>query len=168
MKVILVSGLWALGCPIWPNITRAFQKHLPWADYPVEERLILDANDSRKIHALTGSVVDKYRGNEELIVVGHSMGGVWACDIADALASQVMAVVTIFSPHAFTTRGKNLTMQTIVSFGGIRDQLVPAAATRHPQSTAHEDIDSDHLDDLVTNFELAEQIAATTMRHIIF
>lgn len=164
MMVILVSGLWTYQCPIWPNIRSAYERYLPSARFEIAEIAFCQPVDWR-IQNLIRSVIKHCRDAGDLLLIGHSMGGVWAHEIARELAPQVRGIVTIFSPLGYMKCEKN-TAIPIVSFGATRDELVPARKTRHPQSWEHEDLECNHLHDLAENPALAEQIAATTMRHI--
>lgn len=164
MMVIQVSGLWTYKCPIWPNIRKAYEKYLPAARFRIAEIAYCQPVDLRIPH-LIRSVVKHCRDAGDLLLIGHSMGGIWAHEIAQELAPQVRGIVTIFSPLAYMNCEKNSAIP-IVSFGATRDELVPARKTRHPLSCEHEDLECNHLQDLAENPALAEQIAATTMRHI--
>src|SRR5262249_6510427 len=55
-----------------------------------------------RLRRFTDCLIEKYDDGVDTLLVGHSIGGVLACAIAASCKeSEVVGVVTIFSPHRF-------------------------------------------------------------------
>lgn len=166
MRIIGIVGIeWdpSIGA-MWQHIGCAFKAHYPESEMYVEETLYSLWN-IQKMKELVDHIVQKHDTGEDVLLVGHSMGGVLACAAASRFKKSVVrGVVTIFSPHGVCLGifprllGTEELKVPVVSFGAWYDHLVPWG-TEHPQSCSHTRLWTDHYQELYQNKELARQIA---------
>lgn len=108
-----------------------------------------------------------------MILVGHSMGGIVACAVANkCVRSRVCAVVTIFSPNAalqglypWLLGASQAPEAPIICFGGKWDRLVPIG-TRHRKAKFYRKIPSNHLGHLAT-YEISSLIARNVRSQLV-
>jgi alpha-beta hydrolase superfamily lysophospholipase len=129
--------------------------------------------DFERLQGFRDHLVAKYDDGIPTLIVGHSMGGVIACAIADRFEkTEVRGIVTIYSPHTFLReifpRGLDAPRELrpkIVSFGAIGDMIV-LWGTRHPDATRHFRVLSTHRGSLVRNRRLSQIIAYRAKREL--
>ncbi len=177
MKFILFAGTWYRGDhyeKIWANLVFALKERYPGATF-VYKHAWYQPWDIEKIQSLgERAVLDEDTG-EDVVLLGHSMGGVNACGIAGQFKrSRVRGIVTIFSPHTmggwllpFLNFARMVYPNVpaprapIISFGGWFDPLVWFFFTRHPNAVHHVNVISDHHYMLGLNKGVASSIAET-------
>jgi alpha-beta hydrolase superfamily lysophospholipase len=181
MKIVFIAGTWykkGAYLPIWGNVSRALRAHYPDATF-VYKQAWYHLWELEKMKALSDSIVAEEDTGEDILLVGHSMGGIMACGIAKQFKqSRVLGIVTIFSPHEL---GKYLPrldfykkiyggvsdpQVPIISFGGYLDPLVWWWRSRHPRSMHHVNFLSDHRFLLGWRKHIAETIASITREYI--
>lgn len=173
MHIIAISGIW---CPeqtiaIWEPMLRAFKKNFPFARMSVEQEGGIWPWDIARMNDFCDRIVARHDEGGKTLLLGHSMGGVFATAIANRFRrTPVFGVVTIFSPHLFFgglypwLLGETERVRApIVSFGASDDELV-WWGTRHPQSISHTTLLSTHYVSLLTSPELVDEIATTTKK----
>ncbi len=155
---------------MWEHLGAAFVHAFPGSDNAVEREFYLPwQTDAMRTYA--ERILIKHDSGEELLLVGHSMGGVIACAIAPRFAhSKVRGIVTIFSPHMYLgghfsrALGAGKVRIPLISFEAAWDAWVPYG-TRHPQSREHTLLETDHVFGLIRNAAWATQIAGVAKRH---
>ncbi|MBC7836292.1 hypothetical protein H7X87_00735 [Acetobacteraceae bacterium] len=168
MRIIAIVGVWnfqTLSRLMWPHFETAFKKQFPRASFSVEH-LWYSPWQGEKMRRFADSIVEKYDdGEEDILLLGHSMGGVIATAIASRFTkARVVQVVTVFSPHKFLggifprmlrSRRTNV---PVVSCSALLDWIVLWGA-RHPDAVRHARINCDHLFGLLLSKGPAEKIA---------
>lgn len=181
MKIVLIAGTWYRKKAyesIWRHLRRSLEERYPGVEI-VAESVWYQPWEIEKISAFNESILKKYDTGEDLVLIGHSMGGITACGIAPKFKmSRVLCIATIFSPH---TLGRwipflNFTKQlfpeslplktTMLSFGGLFDPLVWSFFTKHPKAVHHEVLPSDHRFILGWNPSLGEHIAKVIRNYV--
>ncbi len=181
MRIILIAGTWYSKSSydaIWGNLARELHERFPEAHIYYEQAQY-QLWDIGKIRALGEQIVAEHDCGEEVLLLGHSMGGIIACGIASKFKrSRVRGIVTVFSPH---TAGHWFGLPVpwldfsrlifghtthlsvpVISFGGLFDPLVPFVFSRHPQAARHANLPSDHRFMLGWNSEIARRIGEET------
>jgi surfactin synthase thioesterase subunit len=106
---------------------------------------------------LSSQILEEEDTDDDILLLGHSMGGIMACGLAPQFKKgRIRGVVTVFTPH---TLGRVIpaldyyriiygdlpsVSAPIISFGGMLDPLVWWCFTRHPRSVKHVYVASDH------------------------
>lgn len=170
MKIIGIVGIFdqeIAGNRFWHGFEEGFKNELGVTDFVVEHVFYLPWQ-SKKITDFSHDILKKYDKGDEILLVGHSFGGVIACAIAPQFSvSAVRAVVTINSPHKITAFYKyfNSTQKTlsmpVISFGSIFDYLVPFFLTRYP-GDHHFTLFANHLFAFLLSKRPARRIARKT------
>lgn len=159
MKIILIAGTWySKGSyePIWNNIAVALRERFPDAQF-VYKQAWYQLWHVEKMKGLSDSILRDEDTGGDILLVGHSMGGIMACGLAPRFVrSRVCGVITVCSPHTLGSIIPALDFHRLiygtesdpkaplVSFGGLLDPLVWWMFTRHPKSLRHVYIWSDH------------------------
>lgn len=146
MKVVCIVGI--TDCFLkelfWSRIISAFQKQFPGAECVVE-RIWYWPWEFAKIRAFAAKILDAHDVEGDLILVGHSMGGIIAVSIAEQFkCARVRAVTTFFSPHTFLwgyfARGIGSPLRAlrmpVVTFAAVPDHMV-WYGRRYPGSIHH-------------------------------
>ncbi len=119
-------------------------------------------------------IVQRHDKPGELLLVGHSLGGVLACAVAvRCVHAKLRGVVTIFSPHdmfkgKFTNElsAKELPPHVpILSFQARFDHMVPWGS-KHKSSKLHVVFQTDHTWGLITTSRWWDEIAQITAKNI--
>lgn len=172
-KIVLgINGVLCYDNPIWNTLKPAFLRHFPTAQCTVEEDTGLELWQLRRMQRFMSMVLEKYdRPQTELVLIGHSMGGLFASAIASRLQrAELVGVTTICSPNSNVWLYPLYLGATrrfdapVVSFGGARDRYV-LYGTRHPRAIYHQAIDCDHYESLSCNRQMAEWIASVSAKH---
>ena len=170
MRILGINGVWCHTNPIWNTLVPAFKEKFPDAQFVIEEDSGCWPTEVRRMRKFVDHLYDKYDDGVDALLVGHSMGGIYASALANRFQrSTVRGVVTIFSPHSFLggvfplVLGVTPLKAPIVSFRATRDMLV-WWGTKHRQSIAHTDLSCDHFVQLSRSKELAEKIADDTKK----
>jgi pimeloyl-ACP methyl ester carboxylesterase len=174
MKIVLIAGTWYredVYLSIWGNIQSALKYQYPEASF-VCKQAVYHLWNLDIMKSLGNSIVAEEDTGEDILLLGHSMGGIIACGIASKFKkSRVVGVVTIFSPHMLGkvipgldyTRilfGKREKIPApVISFGGAIDPLVWSMFTAHPNALHHEILWSDHRFLLGSSQEVSDRIA---------
>lgn len=173
MRVVMVNGIRTDPELDWQTFGNAFKRVLPEASFHVETEPWCKLREISRFRAFTERLVAKYDDGEDLLLVGHSLGGVIACAMQTRLVrTRVIGITTIHSPHRFffgiCTKlfGAGNVTAPVLSFQGLHDELV-WWGTRHPRAVLHIRNNSDHFIDLRDFPENAELIAETTVRMFI-
>lgn len=173
MLIIGINGVWCNQNPIWNTLRPAFLKQLPDSAFVVEEEKDCWPYEIGRLQQFGRDIVERHDTGEDMLLVGHSMGGVTACAIADQFQrSRIRGIVTIYSPHGAYLGIFSLLLQAtqilrvpIVTFGAWKDELLwLGLGTSHPQSKGHTVLKSNHYLDLVQNPAIAETIARESTR----
>jgi len=156
--------------PMWQHLEREFRSVFQVHAAVVEHAFYLPW-EYEKMRTYAEQVRLAHDTGDDVLIVGHSMGGVLACGIASRFTkSRVRGVVTIFSPHTYLggkfTRALGAEMITapLVSFGAKWDVWVPYG-TRHEKSREHMELDTDHVIGLMRNPQWARIIAQLAHKH---
>jgi surfactin synthase thioesterase subunit len=182
MKIILIAGAWytpSVYEGVWGNLEKSLAAQYPGATF-ARESVYFWPSEVEKVKDFAISIVQKHdREDEQILLVGHSMGGVIACGIAPLFKkSKVVGIVTIFTPHtmgAFLPRWNfyeryfpHAQSDTIpvVSFGGLLDPTVWFLFTRHSNAVFHRLVLSDHHVVLGRSTALSRLIAKSVRSHI--
>lgn len=174
MRIICVSGVWSYGNPIWDTIVPALAEELPVESHVHEEDTGLHPWEIARMRRFVQVTAARYDDGVETLLVGHSMGGIMACAMAEHFAkTHVLGIVSIFSPHqlfgGMFAQAHGLRPRPVaplVSFAAQRDELVWWGA-EHPHARLHVTLPSNHFTELVGNYDLAKRIA-TTVRRALF
>lgn len=144
--------------PMWKQIRRASKNEFP-ESYFASTRCYYWHYGKAKVEEYKQRILRMYdKEGDKILLVGQSMGGLHACDLAGQFKkAKVVGVVTINTPHNSWYGGfsryfggnKKLSVP-VVSFGATRDWLVPFG-TQHPQAIVHRMFDADHQEDLKVN-----------------
>jgi len=124
--------------------------------------------ESKIMRNLVRTLVERNDTGDDVLLLGHSMGGVIAHAMATHFVrSRVRGIVTVFSPHTYLWGqfGKQLEAQPIsdatpfITFEGTLDWLVPFGTAWHPQTWKHVRLVTDHQEGLMTDQRLWNTIA---------
>lgn len=158
MRILCITGAWCWRHPqpIWKNLMEALREAFPEADRNIAlgEISFLHPWQFSRMNAFCNRMVRKHDIGGDILIVGHSMGGVMGYEIAKRFKhTRVVGVATIFSPHTFLggmfpkklgthvcETGKDI---PVVSFQARIDQIVWWGA-EHPDAIYHEYVLSDH------------------------
>lgn len=173
MRIIGISGAWSINNPIWSLLGPAFIQQFK-GQFVVEEEHNCHPWHIARLSHFAKKIVRGYDDGAQTLLVGHSMGGLVACSIANKFKkSHVCGVVTICTPHQFPNRlfahmfGAGTKVNApIVSFGAKNDEVVWWGAA-HPQARRHITINSDHFFALADDHQLAHSIAQQS-KNILF
>jgi pimeloyl-ACP methyl ester carboxylesterase len=174
MRTIIlgINGVLCYDNPVWNTLMPAFLRYFPSAQCVVEEDTGLQLWQLRRMQRFMEMLCKKYdRPETKLILVGHSMGGLFASAIASRLQEAELAgVTTVCSPNSsvwmyplYLGAARRFDAPA-VSFGGARDRYV-LYGTRHPRAVYHQTIDCDHYESLSRNRQVAEWIASVSAKH---
>ena len=171
MRIIGISGVWSYDNPVWINLRKAFLREFPGARMVIEEESGCNPWEIRRLQDFADRLVRKYDDGTETLIVGHSMGGVIACAVADQFTrSAVRGIVSIYAPHHFFGGSFSRRLDAparpevpIISFQARYDEVV-WWGTRHKHTVEHTLLDSSHQTSLVANEKLAQKIAEITRR----
>lgn len=170
MRIVMISGILTPKEMQWDEMRRAFRRYLPDATFSVATEPDCPIWEIDRFRAFTLKTAATIDTGEDLLLVGHSLGGVLACAIQPLLQdSRVVGIATIHSPHRFLfgVFSKILFAEDvsapIVSFQGLHDGLVWWGA-KHPKSVVHVRNHANHFHDLWEHEENADLIARTTTR----
>lgn len=152
MRAIIIVGVIdvrLLSKYSWVKMERALKEAFGSDTEVSVEHLFYVSWQKRRIVSFASSILKKYDTGEELLLIGHSFGGLIACAIADRFRkSCVRAVVTIFSAHQFAGRALQpypaKPKVPVLSFSALFDWVVPWGA-RHPHAVSHEVVFTDHF-----------------------
>ena len=170
MKVLMINGIRTDPDLKWETFAAAFKRWLPEATFHVETEPWCKLREVGRFRAFTKRLIEKYDDGEDLLIVGHSLGGVIACAMQPRLnKSKVLGITTIHSPHRFIFsicthlfRASDVSAP-VLSFQGLHDMLV-WWGTRHPKAVLHVRNNANHFIDLRDFEENAELVAETTVR----
>jgi pimeloyl-ACP methyl ester carboxylesterase len=173
MRIIGIVGIWDFPprphIDMWNYLRLAFKEKFPDATFEVEH-LWYQPWEGKKIRGFADHLVDKHDTGEELILLGHSMGGVIATSIAPRFKrSRVRVVVTVFAPHKFLfglfssilSNTERVGSIPVLSFGARFDYLVWWGA-KYPAAEKYIKMSSDHLFCLLFSKKPAREIAEET------
>ncbi|HEY4487007.1 MAG TPA: hypothetical protein VJB70_04750 [Candidatus Paceibacterota bacterium] len=171
MKIVAIVGV--LDFPgsekyFWKPIKDEFLTCFPNSSFEVAHAFFLPWQ-KKKIKEFMKSVLRKYDTGEEILLIGHSLGGVVACSLVSSFTkSTIVGVVTILSPHRIKMFYKMLNVSQenlqvpIISFGGIFDIIVPYFFSKPKYSTLHTLLTTDHLLFFLLSHAPARKIAQIT------
>src|SRR6266436_1389678 len=106
MRVVGIAGVWN-GVfhnqdPMWTNLSMAFKEQFPTSFFTLEEEHNCQPWEIWRMNRLIIRVIKNHDDGQDILLVGHSMGGVIACACAKRFSrSKVIGIVTINSPHYF-------------------------------------------------------------------
>lgn len=153
LKIIGVVGMLDnphVGARLWQFMGEAFLHEFPDATFTTEHLFYFPWQKS-KIQRLAEKILDKHDTGEELILLGHSLGGIIACAIAPKFKhSKVKCVVTVSSPHKLHFLYRFLDAEPtqlpfpVITFADTFDTVVPSFLSRYPGSI-HGSLLADHL-----------------------
>lgn len=174
MLILGINGLWCDRNPVWHTLVPAFKGKFPNSVFCVEEEPWLWPWELGRMRWFLEYILHKQDRDGEILLVGHSLGGVFACTLADRFKqARVQGVITIFSPHTFPAGVFPWLLGTsphlnvpIVSFGAARDGLV-WWGTQHHQACHHENLDCDHFRQLSQSPALADRIAVISKQYLL-
>lgn len=162
----ILSGEEGLQIRFWKNMEMAFMRAYPEAvKFSVTRRFFLPWQ-SERIREYARIVVAEHDTGEDLLLVGHSLGGVIACAISSQFVhSRVLGVVTLNAPHRyprfyanFGNRGCD-TDTPLVTFSSTFDELVPPPFTHALHELAHYRLRADHYYTFIVFSHLCDQVA---------
>ncbi len=174
MRIIGIDGVWRFHGSIWIYLEYEFRRVLDVSAFHNEYELNGHPWQVSRFRKMGERIVRKYDDGMDTLLVGHSLGGVVACGIADRFKkSRILGVVTIFSPHRFPFKAtthivgsrKQISVP-IITFRAYRDPLV-LWGTRHPQSIAHTALWCNHYTDIMYKPNVPETIARVT-KEVLF
>jgi predicted esterase len=155
---------------MWNHFREEFHTRFPDATFEVEHEKY-SPWQTEKMKCWSKCLVEKYQDvDEEIVLVGYSMGGVVATALAPKLKN-VRAVVTLFAPHttldsrfsrALSSNLDGLGTIPVLSFSGKYDIVVPNGA-EYPKAARHVELASDHLFWLLVSKNPAAVIAGETV-----
>lgn len=166
MKIVYITGACAFqfGEAMWQHYRSAFAAQFPEAEITIAHTFYFPWQRER-VQALEQQVLDTVDTGEELLLYGHSLGGVIACSVATKLKrSSVRAVVTYGAPHKIGRfyRWLGVVPQRlscpVLTFSGTFDFIVPSFWARYPGSR-HTTIYSDHFVEFIFRSRPAEIIS---------
>lgn len=170
MRLLMISGIMTVPEMDWMLLNKAFKRLLPGAEFCVETEPYCHVWEIDRFRAFTLKTAAKYDTGGDMIIVGHSLGGVIGCAVQSIMReTRVIGICTIHAPHQFLggifTRMLHAydVSAPIVSFQALHDELV-WWGSRHPQSVLHVKNHSNHFSDIVQFRENAERIARTAVR----
>lgn len=170
MKILMVSGIRTDPEFMWDEIREAFAKRLPEATFHVETEPGCKLREIGRFRSFTKRTAEKYNDGEELLMVGHSLGGVLACAMQPLMQrSRVIGITTVHAPHRFFfgicthVFGAQYVSAPVLSIQGLSDGLV-WWGTKHPKAVRHIRNHANHFHDLWEHAENAELIAEETVR----
>lgn len=168
MKIIGIVGVWDRddGRQVfWQHLKEVFEKEFPDSEFITEHKFYMFW-EIKKIKEFIKHIVETYDNGEELIFVGHSLGGLVALASAICLKhSKMRLLVTINSPHAVTPLCKvfEITPKSfdfpVLSFAGLFDLIVPFFLSKYKYATRHKILKSAHLLSYVRDARFSKQIA---------
>ena len=173
MRILMISGIRTAPDFLWPEFRCAFKRLAPGARFCVATEPGCDFYEIDRFNAFALKTASRYDTGEDLVLVGHSMGGVLACAIEPLLTrTRVLGITTIHSPHRFLFGAfthllrANRGTAPVLSFQGLHDGLV-WWGTKHPRSVRHVRNHANHFHDLWEHPENAELIARATVQTFI-
>ncbi|GEM_PF-4903571 len=167
MRIVGITGVLTTSphSAMWMHLQQSFARHFPRSSFFVEHLFYLPW-EIYKMRSFANYIVDKYDdGEDELLLLGYSMGGVLARNVAGSLRkTRVNTIVTIFSPHMlwgswFSTMlgAPQYDSVPLLSFQA-RNDCVVWWGSRPRHSSSHYVIDSSHYLSLLQP-HVAEKIA---------
>jgi len=168
MKIIGIVGVWDKADErllFWQYLKESFEKEFPGSEFITEHEYYMFW-EIRKIKEFITRIIATYDNGEELIFVGHSLGGLVALVSAIRLKnSKMRLLVTINSPHAVVPLRKALGIVPrkfdfpVLSFAGMFDVIVPFFVSKYKYATKHKILKSAHLLSYVRDARFSKQIA---------
>ncbi len=153
----------------WIGLREAFAQTHPDAPFILERQFYVPWQKKR-IQQYTDLLLEKYDTGEELLLIGHSMGGLIALTLAQRLTqSTICATVTIGSPFKPALLRRFLDVPEpphdthLLCCYGIFDPLVPFVCARHPSASTLA-LWSDHFIWFFLNKKPANTIAQEVAR----
>lgn len=144
LTILGISGIRSNKNPIWETIGPAFLKEFPNAHFVLEEEHDCEFYEYWRFRKLTDRLVHTYDDGRDLIIVGHSMGGIVATALVGRLRkSRVICLVSIAAPHHTCGSIFSRLLQAPrdpqvphLTFQVIPDRVVPWG-TKHRHSSDH-------------------------------
>jgi pimeloyl-ACP methyl ester carboxylesterase len=172
MRVIGISGLWCYDDPVWRTVGPAFEQHFDCA-FMAEEFRALHLLQINRMRRFVSQIVEKYDDGAHTLLVGHSMGGVFACAVAERMKrTSLLGIVSVFAPQRFpiprlwSLIGDPQTINVpIITFCAKRDEGV-WWGSRHPRSKCHTKLECDYFKDISNDPSFAMNIARITKREL--
>ncbi len=170
MRIVAISGVLdnVRRFPgFWKNIENAFKEYFPGTDF-VLYSIFYFPWEIGKMKRYANKLVKKFDDGEDVILLGHSMGGIIATIIAPRFRkSKVKLLVTINSPHKLKTFyekiDKDFDMESIkmpvASFSSVLDPVVPFFMSKHPKSNIHRFVLAEHVTTFLFFPKLCEKLA---------
>lgn len=166
MRLVAIGGILDsdFNQGMWVNVGNALREYYPALTVSAQRTWYWPWQFA-EMRRLIDHIVATYDTGEDLILAGHSLGGVLMCAAAPRFKkSRVVGVVTLFAPHTYLfgifSKMLGCTPLTVpvVSFKAWFDLMSPWG-TRHAQSVRHTRLLTDHQFGLVKNKKLAATIA---------
>lgn len=167
MKVLFITGIFDAferDGNMWGVLRREFASSLPGSESVVAHRFFAPWQ-GKKMRSFGEDTLKEHDTGEDLILVGHSLGGLLACAIAPRFTrSKIVCVVTLSTPHRIGFFRRMLGVPPalavpVLSFGSLFDVFVPAVLTRHEKAILHQNLFSGHIVGLFGNPGPARRIA---------
>jgi len=171
MRILCIGGFWRKEHPILNALETASGSVFPKAEFVIEHEEMLHPHQVTRIRHFADRLVRQYDDGEELLLMGHSFGGIIVRSIEQRFEnSKVVGMSTIFSPHGIPfwyALPLPEPSNPLVTFGGMYDWLVPYWFTQHPRAVGNVLMPTDHWHDVATNPLHALQIVIET-KHYLF
>lgn len=165
MKIVAIVGI--LDFPgsddrLWRHFRQAFQREFPSSTFTVEHTTYLPWQRQR-IRDFAKRIMKQHDTGEELILLGYSLGGVIADEVAQQLRhTKVRLVITVCAPHRLRHwwfSGVNMRIP-ILNFSAVFDVFVPGILAQHVHApTVY--LVADHLFGFLLSPRFAWRIAST-------
>jgi len=174
MKIISVSGTLdnSKRFPrFWKNLEDSFAKYFPKARFILHTSQYLPW-ETEKMKSYGKEIVALFDDGEDIILLGHSIGGVIATIISLKFKkSKVRLLVTLNSPHKLESLYKkideNFDMEKVkvptASFSSILDPIVPFFIAKHPKGNIHNFFIAEHVTTFIFFPKLCDKIAETSL-----
>ncbi|MGH7141026.1 MAG: alpha/beta fold hydrolase [Minisyncoccia bacterium] len=102
MRIIGINGVWCWQNPVWDTLRPAFLERFSGATFIIEGDFDLWPHELTRMRRFIAGLCEKYDDGTPALLVGHSMGGIFALAVAAQLRrTKVLGITTIFSPHRF-------------------------------------------------------------------
>ncbi len=169
MKIVMINGIRTDPLFMWDEFRTEFERVLPGAKFVVETEPNCLLREIGRFRSFTRRTVERHDTGEDLLLVGHSLGGVLACAMEPLFKkSKVIGIATIHSPHQYffgicsRVFHAGTVCAPVISFQGLHDWLV-WWGTKHPQARRHVRNHADHFNDLWEYSENARMIVNVIM-----
>jgi len=173
MKIVTVSGTLdnSKRFPkFWKNLEDSFAKYFPKARFVLHTDFYFPW-ETDKMRNYGEELLSLYDDGEDIILLGHSIGGVIATIIAPKFKkSKVKLLVTLNSPHKLESLYEKIDRSfkmdkvkiPIASFSSILDPIVPFFMAKHPKSNIHDFFIAEHVTTFIFFPKLCDRIAETS------